>query len=162
MPRSVFGDPGEAFLLEYCHTIVCLCLSSFNLSHLNANFFFDFGVNLQVSRFKYELNFFKLFFKILKKVLDKYMYFVYFCIVQNKQKQNQIMETANEIRQQLESKKAQGNTMIVTRWISRNNPSGLLTVQKQSTHNIDSILNDENRMKNFVDNFNVLEDYHIA
>jgi DNA-binding protein YbaB len=90
------------------------------------------------------------------------MYFVYFCIVQNKQKQNQIMKTANEIRQQLESKKAQGNTMIVTRWISRNNPSGLLTVQKQSTHNIDSILNDENRMKNFVDNFNVLEDYHIA
>jgi hypothetical protein len=72
------------------------------------------------------------------------------------------MKTANEIRQQLESKKAQGNTMIVTRWISRNNPSGLLTVQKQSTHNINSILNDENRMKNFVDNFNVLEDYHIA
>lgn len=71
------------------------------------------------------------------------------------------MKTVNEVRQQLESKKAQGNTMIVTKWISRSSRH-FLTVEKQTVHNIDSILNDENRMKNFVDNFNMIEDYHIA
>ena len=71
------------------------------------------------------------------------------------------MKTVNEVRQQLESKKAQGNTMIVTKWISRSSRH-FLTVEKQTVHNIDSILNDENRMKNFVDIFNMIEDYHIA
>jgi hypothetical protein len=44
---------------------------------------------LRLSHFKYESNFFELFLKILKKVLDKYMHFVYFCIVQNKQNNNE-------------------------------------------------------------------------
>ena len=71
------------------------------------------------------------------------------------------MKTVNEVRQQLESKKAQGNTLIVTKWISRSSRH-FTTVEKQAVHNIDSILNDDNRMKNFVDNFNMIEDYHIV
>jgi hypothetical protein len=71
------------------------------------------------------------------------------------------MKTTNEVRQQLEAKKAAGNTMVVTKWISRGSMH-FLTVEKQSAHNIDSILCDENRMKNFVENFHLLEDYHIA